>query len=315
LTLKLKILKKFRVGTRSSKLALSQTRIFTQALTSLDSDLTLPEVLITTQGDLSTEPLSKSVTPGLFVSALRDALINKEVDFIVHSMKDLPAKPFPGIVTACTPTREDSRDCLFSANGGKLLQLNPGSLVGTSSPRRTAAIKRVRPDLRVESIRGNIDTRISKVLAGEYDATLLAIAGLNRINRADVATEIFDNQYFIPAPGQGAISVECRDSDLDLISQLRMLSDPITELTTSAERAVLVGLNAGCTTAVGAIATYTDGILHLTAELASEVSGFSEVVELSRPLNLTAIQDAYEMGLEAAELLISTNLLNRADSI
>jgi hydroxymethylbilane synthase len=303
--------KKFRVGTRSSNLALAQTRIFSKTFASLDSDIKILEVSITTHGDLSKEPLSHSVTPGLFVSALRDALLNREVDLIVHSMKDLPAKPFPGIVTGCIPTREDSRDCLFSTNGQTLSQLSPGSLIGTSSPRRAATIRRIRPDLRIESIRGNIETRISKVLTGEYDATLLAVAGLKRINRADVATEIYDNQYFVPAPGQGAISVECRESDTDLISQLHLLNDPMIELTTTAERAVLVGLNAGCTSAVGAIASYLDGILYLTAELANVENGLSKKVELSRTLNSTDTQIAYQMGLDAAGLLTSTDSVIR----
>lgn len=299
------------MGTRGSLLALTQTRLFTSQLLALHPDLELEEVLIQTQGDISTEPLNQSKTPGLFVSALRDALITGEVDFIIHSMKDLPAQPFPGISTACIPVREDSRDGLVSKDNLTLSQLPAGAVVGTSSPRRAASIRRMRPDITVTSIRGNIDTRISKVENGDYGATLLAMAGLNRIGRADVVCEVFDNSLLIPAAGQGALSIECREEDTDILHILASLDDPYTRLITAAERSVLVGLDAGCATAIGAWASYEQGTLTLQAELSVEDTGESQLIERHAQLSLSDHSSARELGLRVAELLKASPISER----
>lgn len=302
---------RLRVGTRGSLLALTQTRQFTSQLCAEHPGLEIDEVLIQTQGDVSSEPLSHSQTPGLFVSALRDALLNREVDLIIHSMKDLPAQPLPGIVTACIPVREDSRDGLVSKNNLTLEELPTGSRVGTSSPRRAASIRASRPDLTVTSIRGNIDTRIRKVDSGEFDATVLAMAGLNRIGRADVVCQIFEHNVITPAAGQGALSVECRELDNEILQLLAVLDDPHTRLLTSAERSVLVGLDAGCATAIGASATYAFGTLTLRAELSVEHTGESHCIERSEPLSIEDVGSAQRLGLSVAELLKNSPIAAR----
>ncbi|MFM5904520.1 MAG: hydroxymethylbilane synthase [Micrococcales bacterium] len=304
---------KFRVGTRGSLLALTQTRLFTSELLQSFAELELEEVLIQTQGDISTEPLSESKTPGLFVSALREALLENRVDFIIHSMKDLPANPYPGIATACVPVRQDPRDGLVSRQGLSLNELPGGSLVGTSSPRRAASIRRARPDLYVTSIRGNVDTRIAKVERGEYDATLLAMAGLNRISRADAVCQIFDAHHFVPAAGQGALAIECREEDTQLIEILSSLDHAETRLITTAERAVLSGLNAGCATAIGAVATYQNGLLKLTAELAVEQTGAAQRVDLEQPVSVSDLAAARTLGLQTAQRRLESPLAKEAD--
>lgn len=305
------ILPKLRVGTRGSLLALTQTRLFTSQLLDLHLDLEIEEVLIQTQGDISTEPLNQSKTPGLFVSALRDSLLSGEVDFIIHSMKDLPAQPFPSIATACIPVREDSRDGLVSRYNLTLSELPAGAVVGTSSPRRAASIRRMRPDLTVDSIRGNIDTRISKVESGEYDATLLAMAGLNRIGRSDVVCEVFENAQLIPAAGQGALSIECREEDVEILQALAVLDDPYTRLVTAAERSVLVGLDAGCATAIGAWAAYEHGTLTLQAELSVEDTGETQLIERHAQLSLSDHNSARALGLRVSELLKASPIAER----
>ena len=302
---------KLRVGTRGSLLALTQTRLFTSQLCQKHPDLEIEEVLIQTQGDISTEPLNQSKTPGLFVSALRDALLSHEVDFIVHSMKDLPAQPFPGIETACIPLREDSRDGFVSRGNIPLMQLPAGAVVGTSSPRRAARVRQLRTDLTVTSIRGNIDTRIAKVEQGEFDATLLAMAGLNRIGRADMVCEIFENTDFVPAAGQGALSIECRSEDAYVRKLLAVLDDEETRLLVAAERHVLVGLDAGCATAIGAWAFWEQGALILRAELSVESTGESQRVELSAELGLDECPRAQELGLEIASRLKASPIAER----
>lgn len=302
---------KLRVGTRGSLLALTQTRLFISQLCEKHPDLEVEEVLIQTQGDISTEPLNQSKTPGLFVSALRDALLSHEVDFIVHSMKDLPALPFPGIETACIPLREDSRDGFVSRGNIPLMQLPAGAVVGTSSPRRAARVRQLRTDLTVTSIRGNIDTRIAKVEQGEFDATLLAMAGLNRIGRADMVCEIFENTDFIPAAGQGALSIECRSEDAYFRKLLAVLDDEETRLLVAAERHVLVGLDAGCATAIGAWASWEQGTLTLRAELSVESTGESQRVELSAELGLDECPRAQELGLEIASRLKASPIAER----
>ncbi|MEY4971368.1 MAG: hypothetical protein RLZZ404_294 [Actinomycetota bacterium] len=302
----------YRVGTRGSLLALTQTRQFTGALKALHPELELEEVLIQTEGDISTLPLNQSTTPGLFVSALRDSLLENKVDFIVHSMKDLPANPHPQISTACVPVRQDSRDGLVSRGNLTLEQLAPGALVGTSSPRRAASLRRARPDLKITSIRGNIDTRISKVLRGEYDATLLAMAGLNRIGKSELVCQIFDDLDFVPAAGQGALSIECRADEMQLVALLAELDDAHTRIVTTAERSVLIGLDAGCATAIGAVASFNDGQLKLTAELAVEDTGEAEKVELEIFADLHDWAAARGLGLRAAELLLKSQLAKKA---
>jgi hydroxymethylbilane synthase len=302
-----------RVGTRGSTLALTQTRMVCNLLSEIIPDATISEVEITSEGDTNTEPLSSSKTPGVFVSALRDQLLAGSVDFIVHSMKDLPAAAHPGIVLAGVPAREDIRDVLVSTHGQSLRDLAPGSLIGTSSPRREASIRRLRPDMTISSIRGNVPTRIEKVRSGEYDATILALAGITRLGLADVATEILPLEDFLPAPRQGALAIECRVEDASLVETLGALDEPVVRMATSAEQGVLLGLDAGCATAVSAVAQWHSSTLSIIAELA--VASTGEVARVSRSFRVHEgdHSGAVDAGRRVADDLLASAVSERAD--
>ncbi|MSV71923.1 MAG: hydroxymethylbilane synthase [Actinobacteria bacterium] len=302
-----------RLGTRASQLARTQSALVGDQLAS-ETGRTWTEVLIRTQGDDTTKPLDQPGSPGLFVSALRTALLAGEVDVIVHSYKDLPSAPAPGLLLAAVPPRESPDDVLVSRDSRRLLDLPAGASVGTSSPRRAAAVHRLRPDLIVRPIRGNVDSRIAKVRSGEYDATIVAAAGLARLGRLDEATERLD---IVSAPAQGALAVECRSDDTVMTELLRRLDDPLARLTTAAEREVLRGIDAACTTAIGALAHYADGVLSLRAELAE--GGHLRVAHASRALPIAALVEARALGLLVAGQLRGADqrgpvLLVRSDS-
>ena len=259
---------------------------------------------IRTHGDDTTKPLSQPGSPGLFVSALRDALIAGDVDVIVHSYKDLPSAPCAGVTLGAVPGREDPRDALVSKGNRRLDDLAPGAVVATSSPRRAAMVSVLRPDLVIVPIRGNVDTRINKVRGGEFDATILAVAGLRRIGREAEIAEIFDEDRMIPAPAQGALAVECRSDDQDMCALLAAIDDPITRLVTAAEREVLVGIDARCTSAVAASGTFDNGTLTLRAELFNEHGVRHARATRSAVTSGSDILAARVLGLRvAAELL------------
>ncbi len=248
-----------RVGTRASLLARTQSGQVAEALrTALQREVELVEV--TTEGDISAAPLSSMGGAGVFVSALRDALLRGEVDVAVHSLKDLPTYPQEGITLAAVPLREDPRDVVVARDGLTLGELPAGSRVGTGSPRRAAQLAALGLGLEIVDIRGNVDTRIRKVTAGELDAVVLARAGLARIGRIDEATEVLDPLQMLPAPGQGALAVECRTEDEFLVDQVRdALDDRRTRAAVTAERTVLNALEAGCSAPVGALAEIAEG--------------------------------------------------------
>ena len=298
---------KYKVGTRGSKLAQWQTDLVVSQLENIE----IEKVIIKSEGDGTTSPLSESKTPGVFVTALRDALLNSEVDFLVHSLKDLPAKPHPDLLQVAILQREDSSDCLVSAHGN-LDEIPAGTLVGTSSPRRAASIKRARPDLKVDSIRGNVETRLRKVSDGEFGATVLAYAGLKRLALEDSITQMLDPEVFIPAPGQGAIVVECRKEDVKLAKTLAVLDSPDDRLTVTAERNVLVGLGASCATPIGASATLNDGLLKLTAELSEELTGASVQITERIRLGAEPLWEAEQLGLFLAERLLAHPVASKA---
>ncbi len=248
-----------RVGTRASLLARTQSGHVADALAAaLRRETVLVEV--TTDGDVSTAPLASFGGVGVFVSALRDALLRGEVDVAVHSLKDLPTAPHDGIVLAAVPLREDPRDVVIARDGLTLGELPAGARVGTGSPRRAAQLRALGLGFDVEGIRGNVDTRIRKVGAGEYDAVVLARAGVARLGRLDEVTEVLDPLQMLPAPGQGALAVECRASDTDLVEDVhRVLDDARTRAAVTAERSVLAALEAGCSAPVGAMAEVAEG--------------------------------------------------------
>src|SRR3954451_22211507 len=213
-----------RLGTRASLLAMTQSRWVADRLSeALGRDVELVEV--TTTGDGSSAPLAQLGGTGVFVSALREALLDGRIDVAVHSLKDLPTQPADGIALAAVPEREDPRDAVVARDGLTLGELPSGSTIGTGSPRRAAQLHALGLGLEIEEIRGNVDTRIRKVREGDYDAVVLARAGLARLGRLDEATEILDPLQMLPAPGQGALAVETREVD-ELTHDVARLDDP-----------------------------------------------------------------------------------------
>jgi hydroxymethylbilane synthase len=241
-----------RLGTRRSALATTQAGMVADSLRELGHAVEMVE--ITTLGDTSTASLSSIGGTGVFAAAIRTALLNGEIDVAVHSLKDLPVAPEPGLRIAAIPVREDPRDALVARDGLTLAELPTGSVVGTSSPRRAAQLAALGLGLSVADIRGNVDTRISLVRKGSFDAVLLARSGLARLGLLGEISETLDPLQMLPAPGQGALAVECREDRLDLIEALAQLDDPETRACVTAERALLAALEAGCTAPVGALA-------------------------------------------------------------
>lgn len=216
-------------------------------------------VEVTTYGDVSNAPLEQIGGTGVFVSALREALLRGEVDLAVHSYKDLPTGPAPGLALAAVPPRADPRDVLVARDGQTLGELPHGARVGTGSPRRVAQIRALGLGLDLVGVRGNVDTRLAKVASGEIDAVVLARAGLVRLDRLDAVTEVLDPLQVLPAPGQGALAVECREDDKELLELLAMLDDPDSRAATAAERSLLEALEAGCSAPVGGLAFVAEG--------------------------------------------------------
>ncbi|MBS41756.1 MAG: hydroxymethylbilane synthase [Nocardioides sp.] len=250
-----------RVGTRASALATTQSRwVADQVATHLGLAVELVE--ITTDGDRSQAagtPLAGSSATGVFVGAVRHALLEGRVDVAVHSLKDLPTAPAEGLVLAAVPQREDPRDVVVARDGLTLGELPVGSVVGTGSPRRAAQIHALGLGLDVVGLRGNVDTRIGRVTSGDLDAVVLARAGLARLGRLDEATEVLDPIQVLPAPGQGALAVECRADDPLAAAIAEAVDDPATRAAVAAERAVLATLEGGCSAPIGALAELVEG--------------------------------------------------------
>ena len=243
-----------RVGTRASTLARTQTGVVVDALA-----LPVEIITIVTEGDRSAEALTQLGGTGVFVSALRAALLADEIDVAVHSFKDLPTAAADGIALAAVPRREDPRDALVARDGLTLGGLPSGARVGTGSSRRAAQLNALGLGLEIVGLRGNVDTRLGKVTAGELDAVVLAYAGLRRLGRQGEVTEVLDPLQVLPAPAQGALAIECRASDAEALSLLAVLDDPDTRAAVAAERALLAALEAGCSAPVGALAEIAEG--------------------------------------------------------
>ena len=242
-----------RLGSRRSPMAVAQSGDVARLITAR-TGRAVELVGVTTLGDVSREHLTQIGGTGVFVSALRESLLRGEVDFAVHSLKDLPTGAAPGITLAAVPARDDPRDALIARDGAKLADLPAGARIG-SSPRRAAQLLLLlRRDVTCVPIRGNADTRLAKVRDGELDAVVLAYAGLGRIGRTDVVSEIFEPDEMVPAPGQGALAVECRTEDTELVASLATIDHPATRAAVTAERSLLAALEAGCSAPVGAYA-------------------------------------------------------------
>ncbi|MCI3245824.1 MULTISPECIES: hydroxymethylbilane synthase [Streptomyces] len=249
--------KALRLGTRRSRLAMAQSGQVADAVREV-TGRPVELVEITTYGDTSREHLAQIGGTGVFVTALRDALLRGEVDFAVHSLKDLPTAQPEGLVLAAVPLREDPRDVIVARDALKFTDLPRGARIGTGSPRRTAQLNAYARahglDIRAVPIRGNVDTRIRYVQDGELDAVVLAAAGLSRIGRIDEVTDFLSVDTVLPAPGQGALAIECAADNVDLIASLGELDDPTTRAAVTAERSLLAALEAGCSAPVGALA-------------------------------------------------------------
>ena len=256
-------------ATRPSALAHWQTQWVIAALQKIHPDLVCEEKIITTQGDkILDKPLPEIGGKGLFTQELESELLSGNVQCAVHSLKDLPVENPAGLTLGCIPVRADVRDALISANGYTLQTLPKGASVGTSSLRRASQVLSLRPDIKTESLRGNVDTRLRKALDGQYDAIILASAGLTRLGLDQHVTEWIPLDIMLPAPGQGALAIQCRADDQVTLSLLAVLEDDPTRKAVTAERAFLSGLGGGCSIPVAAYAIVNHGI-NLTGLVAS----------------------------------------------
>jgi len=295
-----------RIGTRGSTLARTQTGMVAAAIEAASGKV--PElVTVRTYGDDHPGPLAQMPQPGVFVSALRDALLAGTVDVAVHSMKDLPSAPVDGVVLAAVPEREDPRDALVTADGGGLADLPQGARVGTGSPRRAARLRALRPDLELVDLRGNVDSRIARVTDGELDAVVLAVAGLARLGRLSVIGEVLAPALMLPAPAQGALAVECRSDDTATVVLLAGIDDRASRLRAAAERAVLAATGASCASAIGALAAFEGSVLTLDAD-ASGADGEHVGTRLTLDLTGAGADDellAVGLGSEAGRRLLA----------
>lgn len=285
----------FKIGTRGSQLATTQSGHVQDWLAEHGHDAEL--TIVTTAGDVNMAPVER-IGVGVFTQALREHLYAGHCDIAVHSFKDLPSakdERFELIV----PQREDPRDCLIARDGMTLKDLPEGAKVGTGAPRRISQLKAIRPDLDIRPLRGNITTRMAKVTDGELDAVVLAYAGLSRVDLGAQATQVLDTAEFIPAPAQGALAVECRADNPEVVAAIRAIADPQATACSAAERGVLIGLQAGCTAPVAAHSVYNeDDTITLTAGVFA-LDGKSNVVVTES----AAVAEAAELGLKVAELL------------
>ncbi len=247
-----------RLGTRRSALATTQSQTVADALTAA-TGRAVELVEVTTLGDTSSEHLTQIGGTGVFVTALRAALLDGSIDLAVHSLKDLPTADEPGLVLAAVPQREDPRDALVARDGLTLGELPGGARIGTGSPRRAAQLLALGLGHEPEPVRGNVDTRVAMVTDGKLDAVVLARAGLLRLGREHLVTEVLDPLQVLPAPGQGALAVECRGADHQLVELLQVLEHADSRAAVTAERALLAALEAGCTAPVGALAEVVEG--------------------------------------------------------
>ncbi|MEZ4706906.1 MAG: hydroxymethylbilane synthase [Caldilineaceae bacterium] len=271
------------LGTRKSQLALWQTRHVIQLLTVAWPNRHFAEQHFVTQGDrIIDKPLPQIGGKGLFTLELENALRNGEIDMAVHSLKDLPTEAPAGLTIGAIPVRENPLDALVCRGGHTLDTLPNGATVGTSSRRRAAQLLHTRPDLRIIDIRGNVDTRLRKALdpAGPYDGIVLAYAGLTRLGRDDVISQVLPAEVMLPAPGQGALGVQCR-ADADSMALLYPLQDAETTAAVTAERAFLAGLGGGCALPVAAYAQMRSGVLHLRGRVTAPDG--SHQIDVSAP--------------------------------
>jgi hydroxymethylbilane synthase len=289
-----------RLGTRRSPMAVAQSGLVASLITER-TGRAVELVRVTTFGDVSRAQLAQIGGTGVFVSGLRERLLSGEVDLAVHSLKDLPTGAADGIVLAAVPARDDPRDTLVTADGSKLADLPAGARIGTGSPRRAAQLRLLRPDTTPVAVRGNAGTRLSKVSSGDLDAVVLGYAGLARIGRPDAVAQVFEPEEMLPAPGQGALAVECAAGSAGLIALLAAVDDPPSRAAITAERSLLAALQGGCSAPAGAYAAHTPATdtVHLRAGVFDPHGGGAV-----RANGSSASADARALGHEIAEELL-----------
>jgi hydroxymethylbilane synthase len=285
------------LGSRKSPMAVVQSELVAALITER-TGRPVEIVGVTTLGDVSRAQLTQIGGTGVFVGALREALLGGEVDLAVHSLKDLPAGGAAGIALAAVPPRDDPRDALVARDGAKLADLPAGARIGTGSPRRAAQLLAIRGDLQTVPIRGNAGTRLRQVTDGELDGVVLAAAGLARIGQQNAITQVFEPDEMLPAPGQGALAVECRDDDPELAGLLAAVNDEASMAAAVAERSLLEALAAGCSAPVGGYAAGTGELLMRAAVLSADGT------RALRARGSAPAADARRLGQDlAAELL------------
>ena len=289
---------RLRIGSRGSQLALWQANHISSLLRERGHEVEIE--IIKTTGDKITEvSLAQVGTKGMFTKEIEEALAEGRVDVAVHSLKDLPTELPPGFELVAITTRVDPRDVFLSVKYDSVSALPKGALVGTSSLRRQAQLKVARPDLVIHALRGNVDTRVRKLEEGEYDAIILAAAGLTRLGKTQLVREVLSEEFMCPAAGQGALGIEIRAGDDEMRKHLAFLDDPAARATTTCERALLQRLGGGCQVPIGAFAEMREGSLHLTAIVA-------------RPDGSTILRET-QSGSQAVALgeAVGDNLLQR----
>jgi hydroxymethylbilane synthase len=290
------------VATRKSALALAQSRAWMASLRE-QAQVDTEELLITTTGDrIQDRPLNEVGGKGLFLKEIEEALIARQADLAVHSLKDVPAQLAPGLIIGCVPKREDPRDAIKTRTGCFFRDLPSGAKVGTSSLRRTVQLRTVRPDLDYVPLRGNIDTRLKRCQEGVIDAVVLAYAGLRRIGRADEITELLPPEVCLPAVGQGALGIEIRAEDEGILNLVADLEDMETAIATASERGVLVAVDGSCQIPVAAHAQHVGSELWLRALLADPDGSNLRREELRCPWPET-LQRAQEAGVVVGRAL------------
>lgn len=290
-------MKRLRIGTRGSALALWQSRHVASLIARVLPGMPVDLVEISSLGDQVTDvPLSHVEGTGFFTASIERALLAREVDIAVHSYKDLPVEPTAGLVVAAVPQRGPVEDVLCGRNGALLKDLAPGARIGTCSTRRTAQIRMIRDDLEIVPLRGNVPTRVTRI-AHDLDAIVLARAGLERLGLAANITEVFAIDRMLPAPAQGALAIQCREADDELLRRLAVLNDDTTRRAVDAERTMLHVLGGGCSVPVGALATIADQQIHLEGGVFSQQTLRAVRVTLTGP-------DPVDLGTCAAAALL-----------
>ena len=287
------------IGTRGSKLALRQAEEVRASLQTSRPDTPFELRIISSTGDRNRTASLASLGLGVFVKELEEALLAQEIDLAVHSLKDLPTQLAEGLSIAAILARRDARDALVSKSGITLSALSAGSRVGTGSPRRACLVRATRPDLEVAPIRGNVPTRLSKMDGSEYDALVLAAAGLDRLGLLERVSEFLDLEEFPPAPGQGALAVEVRSKDKQTTSLAATLDHEPSRISVTAERAFLLALGGGCALPIGAYGLLQDGIITLSGFIGSE-----DGLKLYRGATSGPASDSESVGKDLARLLL-----------